>query len=180
MEQISYEILLSLLKKPNHARQLAIDLKTNHMTINRRIKDLEKNNVIDYNLEGKNKVYFIKNTLEAKQNILMSEHYKLITILNKYPNLRNIFEKIINNQDIDLAILFGSYAKNIAKKESDIDIFIQTQNRELKKQLSLITSKLNIKIGKYDTDNLLIKEIENNHVIIKGVENYYEQTKFFF
>ena len=42
-----------------------------------------------------------------------------------------------------------------------------------------INSRLSIKIGKYNKDNLLIKEIEKNHVIIKGVEIFYEKYKIF-
>ena len=43
----------------------------------------------------------------------------------------------------------------------------------------MLDSKLSIKIGKYDKNNNLIKEIEKNHVIIKGVDEYYEKNKFF-
>ena len=90
-----------------------------------------------------------------------------------------IIEKIQNDKRIRLAILFGSYAKGLAKKDSDIDIFIETNNKKIKDDISLIDSKLSIKIGKYNKSNLLIKEIEKNHVIIKGGEYYYERNQFF-
>ena len=61
---------------------------------------------------------------------------------------------------------------------SDIDIFVETEKREIKKELELINSRLSIKIGKYDKKNLLIKEIEKNHVIIKGGELFYEKFEF--
>ena len=70
-------------------------------------------------------------------------------------------------------------AKGIAKKDSDIDIFIEGANKKIKIQLEDFDSKLSIKIGKYDKTNLLIKEIEKNHVIIKGIQGYYEKNKFF-
>ena len=47
------------------------------------------------------------------------------------------------------------------------------------KDLEIFDSKLSIKIGKYDKKSLLIKEIEKNHIIIKGVEEFYEKTNFF-
>ncbi len=78
-----------------------------------------------------------------------------------------------------MAILFGSYAKLIAKKQSDIDLYIDTDDKKIKKDVELINTKLSVKIGRYDKDNLLIKEIEKNHVIIKGVELFYEKNKFF-
>ena len=182
MEQIidyRFEVINELLKEKNHIRNIAKNLKTNHMTILRRIKELFDLNVIDYKEEGKNKVYFLKDTIEAKTNILMVENYKLIKIITKYPNLRRIIEKIQLNKQVRLAVLFGSYAKEIPKKESDIDVYIETNSQDLKKELEKIDSKLSIKIGKYNKDNPLIKEIKKNHVIIKGIEKYYEISWFF-
>lgn len=177
MEQIvdyRFEVINELLKEKDHIRNLAKSLKTNHMTVLRRIKELFDLNVVDYKEEGKNKVYFLKNTIEAKTSINIAESYKLIKIISKYPNLRRIIEKIQENKQLHLAVLFGSYAKEIPKKESDIDIYIETTSQDLKKELEKIDSKLSIKIGKYNKDNPLIKEIKKNHVIIKGVERYYE------
>ena len=181
MEHRDYklEIINELIRKKEHARELAKKLKTNHTTILRKLKELSKDNVLDFNEEGRNKVYFLKKTSEAKTNVFMAEQYKSAKILKDYPNLRGIFEKIQKNKKIKLAILFGSYAKKLVKKESDIDIYIETANIKLKNELEKINSKLNIKIGKYNKENFLIKEIEKNHVIIKGVEIFYEKYKIF-
>jgi predicted nucleotidyltransferase len=180
MEQKSYklEIINILLKEKSHARAIAVKLKTNHMMVVRKLKDLLEENVVDFNQEGKNKIFFLKKTNEARSYIFITENYKLIRLLSKYPELRNIINKI-QNKKIKLAILFGSYAKGLAKKDSDIDIFIETQKRELKKELELTDLKLSIKIGEYNKNNNLIKEIDKNHVIIKGVEEYYEKQGFF-
>src|SRR3989344_2519598 len=170
MEQKDYkmEIINELLRDDNHIRSMAKNINTNHMNIIRRIKELSKENVVDYKEFGKNKTYF-----------LSAENYKLNRILKKYPELRSIIEKIQNDKRIRLAILFGSYAKGLVKQDSDIDIFIETNNKKIKNDISLIDLKLSIKIGKYNKSNLLIKEIEKNHVIIKGVEYYYERNQFF-
>ena len=149
------------------------------MMIVRKIKELQEENVVDYKKEGKNKTFFLKKTAESRLYIFTGEHYKLLKTLKKYSSLRNIIEKIQSNKKIKLAILFGSYAKGTATKDSDIDIYIGTKDRQLKKELSMINSKLSIKIGKYDKEDNLIKEIEKNHVIIKGVGIYYEKNKFF-
>ena len=181
MEQKDYslEIVLDLIKNSHHLRGIAKDLNVNHMTIARRIKDLIKENVLDFRVEGKNKIFFLKKTIEAKNYIFSSENYKLNKLLRKYPSLRMILEKIQKDKRIKMAILFGSYAKFIAKEESDIDLYIDTVDKNLKKSLSLLDSKLSIKIGKYDPSNLLIREIEKNHIIIKGIEQYYEKNHFF-
>jgi len=181
MEQKDYklEIVLLLLNRELHAREIARNLKTNHMTIARKLKELFKKNIIDYHIEGRNKVYFLKNTSEAKNYVFMAERYKFLKTIEKYPLLRSILEKIQENKKVKLALLFGSYAKGLAKEKSDIDIYIDTEDRELKKQLSEIDSKLNIKIGKFIPSSLLIKEIIKNHVLIKGDETYYEKNKVF-
>ena len=181
MSQKDYkvEIVMQLLKQVNHIRGLAKELKTNQMMILRKIKELENGNIVDYRTEGRNKVYFLKKTLEAQEYVFISEHHRLIQSLEKYPLLRNIALKIKSNTKIKLAVLFGSYAKGLAHKDSDIDIFIETANKELKKEIEQLNTKASVKIGEYDPENLLIKEIEKSHIILKGVEHYYEKSKFF-
>ncbi|MDO8549250.1 MAG: nucleotidyltransferase domain-containing protein [Ignavibacteria bacterium] len=181
MEQKDYkmEIVNELLKNNNHIRGIARKININHMMINRKIKDLERENVVDYAQEGKNKKYFLKKTVEAGNYVVASEKYKLNKLLKNYPDLRLIIESIQKNPKIKLAVLFGSYAKETAKKDSDIDIYIETKSSEIKKELNMIDSRTSIKIGEYNSESLLIKEIEKNHVIIKGVELYYEKNKFF-
>lgn len=181
MEQKDYklEIVNELLKNKNHIRGIARNLNTNHMNIVRKVKELSKENVVDYKQEGKNKTYFLKRTIEARAYVYKTENYKLIHTLKKYPGLGGIIEKIQKNNKVKLAVLFGSYAKGIAKSNSDIDIYIETTNRNIKQEIQMIDTRLNIKIGRYDKSSLLIKEIERNHVIIKGVEQYYEKNKIF-
>ena len=181
MEQKDYklEIINELLNSKTHVRELAKKLNTNHMTVSRKIKELEKENVVDYKEEGKNKVYFLKKTIEAKSYAYKTENYKLLRLLKKYSQLRSIIEKIQKDNRISLAILFGSYAKGNPKEDSDVDVYIETQDRKIKPEIQRINTKLSVKIGEYDKSSLLIKEIEKNHVIIKGVERYYEKNEFF-
>ena len=181
MEQKDYklEIVNEILRNENHVREIAKRLNTNHMSIARKIKELKEENVADYKKEGKNNIYFLKDTIEARAYVFMAEKYKLLQALHKYPALRRMAEKILRDKRIRLAILFGSYAKFIAKQDSDIDVYRETQDRNIKKELSLFDTKLIIKIGKYSKGDLLIREIEKNHVIIKGVEEYYEKNNLF-
>jgi predicted nucleotidyltransferase/predicted transcriptional regulator len=181
MEQKDYtmEIIVELLKGENHVRAIAKSLNTNHMNISRKIKQLSKRNVVDFKVRGKNKTYSLKETIESRAFVIMSENYRLLKVLAKYPVLRGIFEKIQNNQKIKMAILFGSYAKGLAKQESDIDVYIETVERRVKQEIGKIDSNLSIKIGEFSTGNLLIKEIIKNHIIIKGVEDYYDKIELF-
>jgi predicted nucleotidyltransferase len=181
MEQncCKYEIVLGLLKSPSHARELAKKLNTNHTNILRKLKELSAESVVDFREEGKNKTYFLKNTIESKNYVFMAEKYKLSGVIRKYPQLRAIIEKIQNQEKIRLAVLFGSYAKGIAKPNSDIDVYVETTDKKLKQSISMINTKLSVKIGKFALSSLLIKEIIKDHVIIKGVEEFYEKAGFF-
>lgn len=181
MSQKDYniEIVKNLMIKDNHIRGLAKALNINQTTIARKAKELYEENIIDFRQEGKNKVLFLKKTLEAKQYLQLVEVNKLTEILKKYPILRRIFEQVKEHNKITLAILFGSYAKGTSNKESDIDIYVDTEDKKVKEEVESIDSKISVKIGKYNKDSLLIREIEKNHIIIKGVEAYYERNRFF-
>lgn len=174
-----YKIVESLLKSEKHIRELAKNLNTNQMTISRKMQILLDKNVVDFKREGRNKIFFLKKTLEAYEYTIISEHNKNLDIIESYPELRILFKKIKLNNKISLAILFGSYAKEIANNDSDIDIYIETKSRVLKEEIEKISSKINVKIGVYDKKSLLIKEIEKRYIIIKGFEDFYERKKFF-
>ncbi len=178
MEHINYklEIVNILAGGRNHIRGIAKSLKTNHMTIFRKIRDLEKENVVDFVIEGRNKVYFLKDSPEARQYFLMSENHKLVNVLLKHPFLREIVFKIQKNKRIKFACIFGSYAKGTEMRRSDVDIYLDSDAISAKKEYSKLDSKFSIKLGRWDAKNYLIKEIIKNHILIKGGEIYYERV----
>ncbi|MFA7689680.1 MAG: nucleotidyltransferase domain-containing protein [Methanofastidiosum sp.] len=170
---------MALLKGKSHIREISRKLKTNQTSVKRRLDELYKQNIVDYRIEGKNYVYFIKKSLEARSFVIISESYSFILFLKKYPYLKGMIKKITEKENIDMAIIFGSYAKSIANESSDIDLYIESENLDLKKEIELIDSRLSVKMGRYDKENLLIKEIESNHIIIKGIEKFYKKNRFF-
>ena len=177
MEQkdYSFEVMGVLVKGENHIRNIAKILQINHMTILRKVKELVGKNVLDIKREGRNKKYFLKKSVEARSFVLMEQQYSLIKLIQRYPFLREVVSRIQKDEKIKLAMIFGSYAKGLERKESDVDIFIETKNSTLKKSYSKLDSKLSIKIGGFDLNNNLIKEICKDNIIIKGGEVYYER-----
>lgn len=172
------EIILQLLKNPCHGRKIAKELNMPLTTVQRALNYLVSKNVIEYNTVGRNKLYEIRKNIPAKLQVYSAEHYKFAKLIEKYPVLGPLSEDIMK-KSIGIAILFGSYAKFIAKKESDIDLYIETADQELKAEIESVNSKLSVKIGKFNKEDLLIKEIIKNHVVIHGVEEYYEKLGFF-
>lgn len=179
MEQyLSFEILLALRNHGCHTRALAKELDAPHTTVGRRLYALYEDNVVDMREEGRNRVYFIKDTLEARCSLIMAEIYRFGCTLDRYPLLRPVFRSLVKEKEDGMVILFGSYAKWNATPKSDIDIFIETQDRQIKRKIEQMNSKLRIKTGDFDRTSLLIREIEKNHVIIRGVEDYIDKTRF--
>ncbi len=171
-----YEVIELLLKDSMHLRQLALELKIIPSTMMRILKKLVAENIIDFKVEGKNNTYFIKDTLEAKRYILITEQYKFIKIITNN-TIRRISTELIAQTKGELIILFGSYAKNNSKQDSDIDIYIETKDNILKEKLKQISSKLSIKIGAFNKEGLLEKEIIKNHILIQNSERFYELIK---
>ncbi len=179
MEQKLYnEAILNLLKGDSHLRRIAKDLKTNHMTVKRALDILIRENALDVRKEGKNSIYSIKKTLEAQNFVFMAEIYKFNSLIKKHPELKQDLKEL-KKLPAGIIAVFGSYAKCTETDKSDIDIYIETQSGKIKKEASKISRKFSVKTGAYARDNLLIKEIEKNHIIVKGVEIFYGKNKFF-
>lgn len=176
---LELEIILVLIREKTHLRAIARTLKGSHSTVLRKINELVKTGVLDYKIEGKNKVFFIKDNLRAKNYIYSAEIYKMSKLIGKHPELGIIFEDIKNRVSEGMIVLFGSYAKSIEKKESDIDIYIETKDSSVKNKIRDLNSRINVKTGKFDVSSPLIREIIKNHAIIRGVEEFYEKSKFF-
>src|SRR3990167_5644605 len=87
---------------------------------------------------------------------------------------RNVF-RIKSAARTAACAYFGTYAKGLTKKDSDIDIYIETKSRNVKKTIEEIHSKINVKIGTFDTKSPLIKGIIKDHVIIRGIEVFYDK-----
>lgn len=178
-QNLTNEIVALLLKEDLHTRAIAEHLTSNHATVLRKLRNLTEENIVDFRMVGKNKVFTLKKTLEGRNAAIIAEIYNNSSIVSRYPVLRGIFQAIHEMPEISLAILYGSYAKSLATKKSDIDIYIETSDVQKKKQLEKKNASLSVKIGVFDTKNLLIREMMKDHIIIRGVEVYFDKTGFF-
>jgi len=100
------------------------------------LEDLEDKGVIESKIRGKIKTYKIKFSEFTKRYIVFVEQYKAIAFLEKNLMIKEIVEKITPNIK-GIGIIFGSYAKGIGEKESDLDIFVAgNYNKEEIKRVS--------------------------------------------
>lgn len=180
LKKVSYEaeVLLCLLKRETHGRELAKGLETSLTRIQSILNELRRQNVLDYAVEGKNHIYFIKKTLLAKTLVLNAENYKLAKLLCEFPSLEPVFKEVIQKYPGQMIILFGSYAKFVPKEESDIDLYMESADKKAKETISRIDERLRVKIGRFNKEDPLIQEITKNHIIIQGGETFYEKLGF--
>ena len=174
-DNLEMDIIELLLRSNNHIRGIAKNLGESHSTILRKLNNLKKEGVIDSRKEGKNKIFFLKKNLISKTYLLQAELHKLTKLLRHNQELSIIFEEILKKSDEKLIVLFGSYAKGLAKKDSDIDIYLETKSRSVKKAVEDVHSKINVKIGTFDIKSPLIKEIIKDHIILRGIEVFYDK-----
>ncbi len=179
MKHISYDIIEQLLKKDSFPRELARSLNTNPMSVLRSLKELAKSNVVEFKPVGKSKVFYLKKSAEAFSYACMAEHYKRLELFKKYPTLAVLAEDILRTTSSGQIIIFGSYAKFSAKKDSDIDLYVETTDRKEKTRIEQIHSGLSVKTGLFETESILMREIIKNHVILRGVEAYFGKIKVF-
>jgi predicted nucleotidyltransferase len=144
---------------------------------------LEKKGILESKIRGKIKVYRIRRSTIAKEYFLLAEQYKKIRFLEKNHLIKEVLEKadhLLNGA----VIIFGSYAKEIQKEDSDLDLFIVGRSEE--KKIRKIGKKygVDINIKSYPAnvfekeihDDILLKEIVENHIVIKGVESFVGQV----
>jgi predicted nucleotidyltransferase len=179
VQNLTNDIILTLLRGPLHTRGIADTLKRSHATVIRKLQDLVKDNILDFTFEGKNKVYFVKKSVEGRNAAIAAEVAKQSRSLADYPILRGIIRTVLDQQEIQFALIFGSYAKGTAHDRSDIDLFVESEDRAIKKRLEGLHPSLTVKIGVFDRENPLVREIMKDHIIIKGVEVYFEKISFF-
>ncbi len=165
------EIVEIIRKKPAHIRLISEKLNLIPSTVFRTLNNLEKEKVVDFTREGKNKIYYLKETIEAETYLFMTEHYKYLKLMQD-PYLRRKISQLKKIFSEELIILFGSYAKGESTKHSDVDIYIETN-----KKISDVPENIQIKRGKLDKNNDLTKEIVKDHVIIQGIERFYQVLK---
>lgn len=162
------EIVLELLKGESHLRAIAKATGIPLTNVKRAADSLIEENVLDARRVGKNRIFSLKTSLEARAYVFSAEHYKALKILDMYPRIAPVIEQALKGCK-GMIILFGSHANLTAKKGSDIDLYCLTGK----------VRGANVKNGEFKRDSLLVKEIIRNHAIFRGAEEFYERTGFF-
>ena len=162
-----------------YGRAIAKELKLNQKTVANILNRMEKENILKFSKEGKNKYYFL-NQLNSgiKEVIKIIEINKKISFLEKHKNKRSLFLEL-EKRTKGILIIFGSYAKNQEIKNSDLDLFVLGSIKKIDDLEDKYDIKINIiKSKKIHQEEIIFNEIIRNHIILKGVEDFLEILKW--
>ena len=156
-------------------RKLNISPRTAQIILN----DLEEKGILESKLKGKIREYSLKRNETVIRYIMMVEQYKLISFLQKNILLSEIIEKITPSIK-GSGIIFGSYAKGLQKKDSDLDIFIIGEYN--KEEIRKVSKKYGIDISikcypqnifeKNKNNDILVREVIKSHVLFLNSEEF--------
>ena len=85
-------------------------------------------------------------------------------------DIKKLLAEVLNNTEVERAILFGSYAKNTPNKNSDIDILIDSNGKIKGLKFFAIIDMIKEKFNK-DVDVIEKTEIDKNSRIEKEIKN---------
>ncbi|MCH8329262.1 MAG: nucleotidyltransferase domain-containing protein [Nanoarchaeota archaeon] len=153
--------------------------KLNQKSVSNILNELEKESILKSEIQGRNKLYSLNmdNKDSVKKFLASVENLREIRFYKKYPLIKEISSKIAGHIKGSAAI-FGSYAKNLAKKGSDLDILVvgKADEREIDKISEVYRIDINIKVYKpLLRIDALIKEVMGSHIAIKGAEDFLSQ-----
>ncbi|MBU0461509.1 MAG: nucleotidyltransferase domain-containing protein [Nanoarchaeota archaeon] len=160
-----------------YASQIAHALRINQKTVSNYLNSLEKQHLLKSRSEGKNKVFFFNRDepLLTKSFLIQIESEKTTAFFQTHFNIMSIMERIPG----DCVIIFGSYAKGLEKKDSDLDLLIvgKTDDKAIKDLEKIYHIEINVHrvdergfISAMKNREILINEVVKDHIIIRGLD----------
>lgn len=140
--------------------------------VQRALESLERSKILKSEVSGKNKYFFLNlENIETKIMLLQAEAHSTLMFLEKYAQFKLFVKEIKTDAPI---IIFGSFAKLSATKDSDVDILV-VSGKEISLPTHLLPNKTHkIRISEKNfvkssvEGEMLIKKVQDNHIIINN------------
>jgi len=191
------KILGNLLRRPlqnKSLHQIALNTKLSYVTVYKVMPILIKRKVVNQEKKGKANlisVNFENANLEDLSSAILHERNQF---LKKYPQIAVLIKEIEESLagNFYILIIFGSYAKENPKRESDIDLLFIISNKEdikeyeekINKASKLLSLKIDFKIvAVKDFMDMLNqkytvgREAFQEGIVLFGTEPYYAMVK---
>ena len=162
-------------KREFYLREISKLTKIPLKTTQNLLKELEESRILQSKIHGKNK-YFSLNlgNIQTKLFMLHTELYTTAQFLEKYTQFKTFLKELKTNNTI---IIFGSFAKFNANKNSDVDLLLIGKKEKLPShilpnKIHLINlAEINF-IKALEKQEPFIKEIQENHIILNNHSFY--------
>ncbi|MBN2880849.1 nucleotidyltransferase domain-containing protein [Candidatus Woesearchaeota archaeon] len=157
--------------------QISKNLNINYRIAHTQIKSLESQGLIKTESVGRSLLCSL--TGKFNENIFTAE---LIRQNLMSSDILQVRARFLNAKQNFVLLLFGSYAKNKATRNSDIDLLAITENKlEIEEMASLIPKKIHLTTVNYneflrERDSRkfsVVSECLKGNVILIGIEDYY-------
>ena len=165
--------------KEYYIREVTRKLKVSPRTALITLAKLEKRGILESKTKGRIKFYSIRKSGLSREFMVLTEQYKKIRFLEKNPLIREVLEKTDGFMN-GIVIVFGTYAKGTQKGDSDLDLFIAGRHDE--RRIKHFGKKYGIEVNvksyplkifeKGIGEDVLLREIAENHVIIRDAEGF--------
>ena len=159
-----------------YLRQIAKLAKLPVKTCQNFLSQLEKDKILKGKIEGKNKYFSLNlDNIQTKSYLLQAEIHKTDLFLENYPQIKTFLKSFNTNIPI---IVFGSFAKLKANRNSDMDLFIVSEKGQelpfhlLPYKVHQVNLSENSFMKSLKEQEVIIKEIEENHVILNNHSFY--------
>ena len=178
------KIILYLAKKNEEFTLLELSklINTPYTSLYRTIKDM--NDIIEINVKGKSKLVKIKWNEITKAYLIIASFEEKKEFIKKHQIIKRIEEK-----SKDITLIFGSYAKGMERKNSDIDIIVINKKGEKNIQFSDLELIYDIKINPLffsekefllmlkDKEENVGKQALKNHILLLGFSDFWRLVK---
>ena len=152
----------------------------------RALRNLVKKSILKTNMEANVKYYYLRRNNFTYSTLSACEYNKTLSFLKKHKTLKRSLDMFNESNKSLISLIYGSYTKGYATKNSDIDLLLIKENftkNEIKKiedLIEIINGRTGLKISphlmKLDEfkENQLSKEAIENHVLLDGAELFFK------
>ncbi len=143
------------------------------------LEDLENRGIVESKKRGKIKGYRLKKNRSSQRYLVFTEQYKMIAFLEQNLLIKEMIDKL-KEFVRGIGIIFGSYAKGSADKDSDLDIFVagDYDAEEVEKISKIYGVEIGVKCYPLKTFkktmryDVLIKEVLKKHMVFLNPEQF--------
>jgi predicted nucleotidyltransferase/predicted transcriptional regulator len=160
-------------------RKVSEALKINYRIAYEHVMSLEKEGLLKITKVGGSKICEFTNKFDSK--VFDAEHSRRKALL-KNKDFLILHNRLAELKFPFIALLFGSHAKGMVGRHSDIDILtIGGDKKEIRTTISLLPDKIHLTTVSYESfihmarsrEFTVVSGVLKNNIILIGIEEYY-------